>query len=51
LKNSDVRPKQKQQKNKKLELAPWLAALWRGRGAYWSSGMGLGRIDKLQLFT
>jgi len=24
---------------------------WRGRGACWSSGMGLGRIDKLYSLT
>jgi len=30
---------------------PWLATLWRGRGACWSFGMGLGRIDKLHLLT
>jgi hypothetical protein len=30
---------------------PWLSALWKGRGACWSSEMGLGRIDKLQSIT
>jgi len=30
---------------------PWLATLWKGRGACWSSGMGLGRVDKLHSLT
>jgi len=30
---------------------PYLTSLWRGKGACWSYGMELGKIDKLQLFT
>jgi hypothetical protein len=30
---------------------PWLSTFWRGRGACWSSEMGLGKIDKLQSIT
>jgi hypothetical protein len=44
-------PNRKQWKGKQSRHAPWFATLWRGRGACWSSGMGLGRIDKLQLLT
>jgi len=29
----------------------WFVALWRGRGAGWSSRMGLGRVDKLHSLT
>ncbi len=29
----------------------WLSTLWKGRGAFWNSKMGLGRIDKLQPLT
>jgi hypothetical protein len=46
-----VKPNWKQQKSKESGHAPWLATLWRGRRACWSSGMGLGRINKLQLLT
>jgi len=38
-------------KSKESGHAPWLATLWRGKRACWSFGMGLGRIDKLHLFT
>jgi hypothetical protein len=31
--------------------APWLSTLWRGRGAWWSLRMWLGRIEKLQSIT
>ncbi len=41
----------KQRKSTESGHAPWLATLWRGRGACWSSGMGLGRFDKLYLLT
>jgi hypothetical protein len=51
LKDSNVSPKQKTVKEQGSGHAPWLVALWRGRGACWSFGMGLGRIDKLQLLT
>jgi hypothetical protein len=51
LRDSNVSLNWKQLKSKKSGHAPWLATLWRGRGACWSSGMGLGRIDKLQLLT
>jgi len=44
-------PNRKQRKSKELGHAPCLAALWRGKGARWSSRMGLGRIDKLHLLT
>jgi hypothetical protein len=44
-------PSRKQWKNKELEHAPWLAALWKGRRVCWSFEMGLGRINKLQLLT
>jgi hypothetical protein len=44
-------PNRKHRKNKESGHAPWLVALWRGRGACWSSGMGLGRINKLHLLT
>ncbi len=40
----------KQQKSKESGHTPWLAAL-QGRGACWSSGMGLGRVDKLHSLT
>jgi len=43
--------KWKKQKSKESKHAPWLEALWRGRGVCWSSRMGLRRIDKLQLLT
>jgi len=51
LRDSNVSLNRKQQKSKESRHTPWLAALWRGRRACWSSEMGLGRIDKLQLLT
>ncbi len=44
-------PNRKQRKNKESRHAPWLASLWKGKGACWSSKMGLGRVDKLYLLT
>jgi hypothetical protein len=45
-------PNRRQRKSKELGHTPWLATFWRSRrGVCWSSGMGLGRIDKLQLLT
>jgi hypothetical protein len=44
-------PNKKQRKSKESRHVPWFAALWKGRGACWSSKMGLGRIDKLHLLT
>jgi hypothetical protein len=44
-------PNRKQCKSKESRHVPWFVALWKGRGACWSSRMGLGRIDKLQLLT
>ncbi len=44
-------PNRKQRKSKESRHVPWLAALWRGRGACWSSRIGLKRIDKFQLLT
>jgi hypothetical protein len=44
-------PNKKQRKGKESRHTPWFTALWRGRGACWSSRMGLGRFDKLYLFT
>jgi len=41
-----VSPNRKQQKSKKSGHVLWLAAFWRGRGACWSFGMGLRRVDK-----
>jgi hypothetical protein len=29
--------------------APWLSTFWRGKQACWSSVMGVGKIEKLQL--
>jgi hypothetical protein len=49
LKDSNVPPNWKQWKGKESRHAPWFATLWKGKGACWSSGMGLGRINKLQL--
>jgi len=40
-------PNIKQRRNKESRHTPWFATLWRGRGACWSFGMGLGRVDKL----
>jgi hypothetical protein len=44
-------PNWKQWKSKESRHVPWLVTLWKGRGVCWNSGMGLGRIDKLQLLT
>jgi hypothetical protein len=44
-------PNRKQWKSKESGHVPWFAALWRGRGACWSSRMWLGRIKKLHLLT
>jgi hypothetical protein len=44
-------PNRKQWKSKESGHAPWLIALWKGRGACWSSRMGLGRVDKLHSLT
>jgi len=44
-------PNRKQWKSKGSKHAPKFVALWRGKGAWWSSGMGLRRIDKFHLLT
>jgi len=41
----------KHRKSKELRHTPWLATLWKGRGACWSSEMGLGKVEKLYLLT
>jgi hypothetical protein len=49
--HSNVSLRQKQWKSKKLGHTPWLATLWGGRGACWSSGMATRKNEKHQLLT
>jgi len=44
LMDSNVSLNGKQWKSKESGHALWLATLWRGKGACWSFGMGLGRM-------
>jgi len=47
--DSKVSPNWRQWKSKESGHAPWLVAFWRGRGACWSSEMGLGRVTNINL--
>jgi hypothetical protein len=47
LMDSNVSSNWKQRKSKELGHIPWLIALWRGRRACWSSGMGVGRVTSI----
>jgi hypothetical protein len=51
LRDSNVNPKQKITEEQGVGHVPWLIALWKGRGACWNFGMGLGRVDKFHLLT
>jgi hypothetical protein len=48
--NSNMNLKWKQRKRKELGHAHWFATLW-GKGACWSSGMGLGRSTSTYSLT
>jgi hypothetical protein len=50
-KGSNVSPSKKTVEEGRVETRSLAHNTLRGRGACWSSGMGLGRVDKLHSFT